>query len=1285
MAKIINTFNQGVDRDSSKNKYDNLHYYDAKNVRIFSQDGLSSGALENIDGNYLRIQAGAAGTVVGSVILGDFLVLWVTTNTTSVPNGSSSDTIHKIPISELDALTGGGTIVLNPFYYHLGAGYKVYSGNLWLCKGNPVKAVARYETSSIQKVYWVDGYNNLRYINTVYNSESNDLTSITEDKLEVIGDITLTAPQLYEMVSGNLTAGKVQYIYQLYNVNGSETVYSPASSLIHLTNYSESLSKSSDYFGSYLEENTGKGIKCSVTIGSSGYKKIRVVAVHYSTLNGDPTVRIVEEKDITGSAGEVVYFTDTGGTIENLLLENIRVLGTYLFVPQDIDIKDNILFPANITENSFDVDFDARAYRFGGESPFSANRNYNSEVTRNRYCRMYEENTNLYKIYGGTKATTYETAGGNVIETLTDWTEIPETADCMNPFNDLDNDGDHNQRYMYQSDGETIGGEGPNVSYEFKIKQQQIQSNNFTQELYSDIEGSTSNPSFYSYASPYIADRYLGYQRDETYRFGIIFFDSRGRSSFVKWIGDIRFPSMSTLNKVGDVTYGSSYDFNILYHNPATSITYMNILYIEFTLDLTDAIADGAVAYQIVRVRRGADDRSVQAQGMLANVSSTGSDIYHPNWIYAGVAGTGDYMTFQSPEIAFNKELVLRSNDKMQNILQTPVYSDTTYLNAYVYKYKDWATMNNPQYQYDHGSISAGDEFYPDEQTDIDDGFILRQDEIEREIGAYNFTINDAVTHKDKGISFVFKCDNSSWTSRLNLNDVRRLVNYRRNVYNVQYGGISYSARSRNNYMVAGPVTSTATTTVSVYGGDTYISYFDYLCSSWEDGVSAVIHPEIIYFPCETSINLDLRMDRCFSKDDNLNKYLIHDTAGVWGDDTPPVNEYTQETDLYLYNNTYSKENDTKLFVPRPAQWNESEYFPTRILASQLKTNNELTDSWLKYPANQSIDVDPQYGVLTAVKTVTQQLLYFQPRGFGVVAVNERALLQTESLAQLSLGVSGVLERFDYSKTGVGCSDKKHLVLTPNALYWADIINEAIFKFSTGIEELSAMKGLDAWFRSNLKGITVGNLILYYDPQYREVYITDHNAGWTWMYNEVTDSFICRTDFHPTFVINYNDTVMSTIDGINFYRHNDDSAERAEFYGTQYDSSITLLINPSNENVHTFNNMEWLTEVTNAGTGADLQETFDTVKFWNDYQSTGSTALSLTVNSNIRRRMRKWRYVIPRATRKGDHTTLLDRRDSRFRDSHLFVELSFDNENGGGIDRKLIIHDIITSFIESNK
>jgi hypothetical protein len=49
MEKISqNTFTGGMDQDTSVNKYSNTKYYLAKNVRIITNESLSSGALSNL-------------------------------------------------------------------------------------------------------------------------------------------------------------------------------------------------------------------------------------------------------------------------------------------------------------------------------------------------------------------------------------------------------------------------------------------------------------------------------------------------------------------------------------------------------------------------------------------------------------------------------------------------------------------------------------------------------------------------------------------------------------------------------------------------------------------------------------------------------------------------------------------------------------------------------------------------------------------------------------------------------------------------------------------------------------------------------------------------------------------------------------------------------------------------------------------------------------------------------------------------------------------------------------
>ena len=76
-------------------------------------------------------------------------------------------------------------------------------------------------------------------------------------------------------------------------------------------------------------------------------------------------------------------------------------------------------------------------------------------------------------------------------------------------------------------------------------------------------------------------------------------------------------------------------------------------------------------------------------------------------------------------------------------------------------------------------------------------------------------------------------------------------------------------------------------------------------------------------------------------------------------------------------------------------------------------------------------------------------------------------------------------------------------------------------------------------------------------------------------------------------------------------------------------------------------------------------ETFDRLRFWNNYQDTGT--YNLTVGNNIKRRMRTWRTIIPR-----DQVETL----SRMRNSWLDCILEYDNTE----NKRLVLQDLIYSF-----
>lgn len=245
-----------------------------------------------------------------------------------------------------------------------------------------------------------------------------------------------------------------------------------------------------------------------------------------------------------------------------------------------------------------------------------------------------------------------------------------------------------------------------------------------------------------------------------------------------------------------------------------------------------------------------------------------------------------------------------------------------------------------------------------------------------------------------------------------------------------------------------------------------------------------------------------------------------------------------------------------------------------------------------------------------------------------------------------------------------------------------------MYKFTQGPEEVSLMKGMDSWFRDNITEVsdfsqTIGEAIhMFQDPEYKEVCLVDDVKSQAIIYNEASNGFVTLTNLQPEFTVNYLEKVLGTKNLIYLHRHNDFAAQRGTMYGVAYETYLTLLVNPSKEDIGIFNNFEWLSEVFNNDPVrglVDQQITFDEITLWNDYQSI--QPLTLTIGDNVKRRMRKWRFIIPRVTHARDMTTVQTKKYARFRDSHLFAKFSYTNTVS---NRRITIHDITTSVSISN-
>ena len=593
-----NTFTGGMDMDTDISMLPNNKYRYAENLRLVTNADGTTGVIQKANGITSKLNSYL--TSNNEIILG-------------------TDTTGKYGVIITRDTSNNYLRIYRVIYDDTVTVKLVLTANISL-KANidRIALVLNYESDENVKVYFSDGENQIRMFNIMDDTYASGAV-INDERFDLTPGSDLRKLDLVKLGIGSLPVGVVQYCYQLFNPRGTETAVSPLSNMIHLTTSTTNQSDM-EYEGAYPNTSSNKSVTVSAYLTDNSFEKCRIIRISYINNNELPVITVVDEINIETGNNNINY-TDTGTTsLAEITIDEFNNLVSYQFSAVALAKLQNRLFAANITELTWDPgDYDARAYRC----------NINGQV------KLESSNNN-------------ETLTFN-IEDLTEDT-VPKEHDCINPFNTLNlgMSPSADQRYEYTvtdkigmgpsglTNIKRLGGSGLNIEYYF-ITTRIVLSEEFTdshtpsQNLpmntasydvrarqnsslpLNAIYGSTYTEEdmgsiaipydnrILNYADPYIDAYFKGYQRDEVYRFGIVFYNSKNIASPVYWIGDIRFPDNLT-------SPAFSFEDHRLYGYP---------IGVRF---IVKNAPEGAVSYEIVRCDRTENDRSIINQVAVTNL-----------------------------------------------------------------------------------------------------------------------------------------------------------------------------------------------------------------------------------------------------------------------------------------------------------------------------------------------------------------------------------------------------------------------------------------------------------------------------------------------------------------------------------------------------------------------------------------------------------------------------------------------------------------------------------------
>lgn len=279
------------------------------------------------------------------------------------------------------------------------------------------------------------------------------------------------------------------------------------------------------------------------------------------------------------------------------------------------------------------------------------------------------------------------------------------------------------------------------------------------------------------------------------------------------------------------------------------------------------------------------------------------------------------------------------------------------------------------------------------------------------------------------------------------------LCNFRQQI--TPYGGQSFVNRLTNVYFGNGDYFKSSEDWNDVYNGDCNIEIFEYTSMHKIYGVYAEsegkyrfpnTHMITYSIPTESNIWTKFEYGWQFSVNaaDNYASFIQEEPAQI-------TEAYTQDDPQFVYNTVYNTQNTSRPHAIYD-DLNKEDYnktIDTRVYYSDLKTNDEIIDSWCKFRSSNFIDVDQQYGPITDIYKFKNNLLFWQQKAFGILSVNERSITTDNSGNDVILGDGGVLSRYDYLSNTYGMCKQQFCVASSNGgAYWCDTHNNVICMFN---------------------------------------------------------------------------------------------------------------------------------------------------------------------------------------------------------------------------------------------
>ena len=287
-----------------------------------------------------------------------------------------------------------------------------------------------------------------------------------------------------------------------------------------------------------------------------------------------------------------------------------------------------------------------------------------------------------------------------------------------------------------------------------------------------------------------------------------------------------------------------------------------------------------------------------------------------------------------------------------------------------------------------------------------------------------------------------------------------------------------------------------------------------------------------VTFKCLSSYNLGLRSIDSFHVDEQALLGSPRSFYPLNGASTATGNKMEES---FLLNDGLSATVGRKRYNLIPdVPYSKSE-FANRIMFSNVNVTDAFTNGYRTFQGLAYKDYDKQYGAITKLISLGQNIFVVMEHGLGLVPVNPKALMQTTTGEAIHIYGYGVLpDEMTIISQDYGSKYEHSVIRTPIGIYGIDVDAKKIWRFSDkqGFETISDMK-IETYLKDNLKSqeIEMGNsdIRTHYNGKKGDLMFTWYNKEkiYSICYNERQNLWVTRYDWTPIVSENINDEFYS--------------------------------------------------------------------------------------------------------------------------------------------------------------